>query len=188
MATTRSMNSRFERQPFWVTALTAGLLAAGFRRRSSGHNKKKDAAKTKVERGWREVLRVLYGNVSEHRVTAIAAGVTYFALLAMFPFVAAIVSIYGLFGDAGALRGHLDQLSSFLPGGALDVVGDQLKRAASGEKTTLSFAFLVSVLLSLWSANAGMKGLFDALNIVYGAKETRGFITLNAISLTFTAG
>src|SRR3982751_7119869 len=87
----------------------------------------------KIKKGWREIARVLYGNVSEHRVTAIAAGVTYFALLAMFPFVAAIVSIYGLFGDAGALREHLAQLSSFLPGGALDVVGDQLKRAASGE-------------------------------------------------------
>jgi membrane protein len=188
MATTRSMNSRFERQPFWVTALTTGLLAAGFRRRSSGHNKKKDAAKTKVERGWREVAKVLYGNVSEHRVTAIAAGVTYFALLAMFPFIAAIVAIYGIFGDPAALRSHLDQLSALLPGGAINVIADQLELAASGPKTTLSFALVVSILISLWSANAGMKALFDALNIVYGAKERRGFITLNAVSLAFTAG
>jgi len=98
------------------------------------------------------------------------------------------VAIYGLFGDPAAVGAQLDQLSSFLPGGALDVVGDQLKRAASGGKATLSLAFLVSVAISLWSANAGMKALFDALNIVYGAKETRGFVALNAVSLTFTLG
>jgi len=123
--------------------LTAGLLAIGFRR--TERKPKAKSIEKKAERGWREIARVLYGNVSEHRVTAIAAGVTYFALLAMFPFIAAIVAIYGLFGDPAAVGAQLDQLSSFLPGGALDVVGDQLKRAASGGKATLSLAFLVSV-------------------------------------------
>jgi membrane protein len=178
---------RAGRQPLWATALTAGLLAIGFSRRAPIETKKAKIEK-KVERGWREVARILYGNVSEHRITAIAAGVTYFALLAMFPFVAAIVSIYGLFGDMSALALYLNQLSAFLPGGAIEIVGDQLKRVASGGKTTLSFAFLVSVIISLWSANAGMKALFDALNIVYGARETRGFVTLNAISMSFTVG
>src|SRR5690242_16069280 len=181
----RSTQAR--RQPWWATALTATLLVGGFRRRPQRHPEN-DSTQTKVDRGWREVMRILYGHVSEHRVTAIAAGVTYFALLAMFPFIAAIVAIYGLFGDPAAVGAQLDQLSSFLPGGALDVVGDQLKRAASGGKATLSLAFLVSVAISLWSANAGMKALFDALNIVYGAKETRGFVALNAVSLTFTLG
>jgi membrane protein len=175
------------RQPWWATALTATLLAGGFRHRPDRHPEKTSTEK-KVDRGWREVMRILYGHVSEHRLTAIAAGVTYFALLAMFPFIGAIVAVYGLFGDTGALGTHLDQLASFLPGGAIEIVGDQLKRAAEGGKTTLGFAFLASVAISLWSANAGVKALFDALNIVYDANETRGFITLNAVSLAFTAG
>jgi membrane protein len=104
------------------------------------------------------------------------------------PILGAIVAIYGLFGDTGALRTHLEQLSTVPPGGALDVIGDQLKRVAEGEKSTLGLAFLLSLAISLWSANAGIKALFDALNIVYGAKEKRGFIKLNAVSLTFTIG
>jgi membrane protein len=175
------------RQPWWATALTAMLLAAGFRRRKQ-RRPENDRIEKKMDRGWREVMRILYGHVSEHRLTAIAAGVTYFALLAMFPFIGAIVAVYGLFGDTATLGAHLDQLASFLPGGGIEVVGDQLKRAAEGGKTTLSFAFLVSVAISLWSANAGVKALFDALNIVYDANETRGFIALNAVSLAFTAG
>ena len=70
----------------------------------------------------------------------------------------------------------------------MKVIGDQLQRVASGGTTALGATFLVSLAISLWSANAGMKALFDALNIVYGATESRGLIKLNAVSLAFTAG
>jgi len=117
-----------------------------------------------------------------------AGGVTFFVLLAMFPAIAALVSVYGIFSDPATIGTHLDDLSSFMPGGAIEVIGDQLGRVASGGKTTLGATFLFTLGLSLWSANAGMKALFDALNIVYDAEERRGLIKLNAVSLTFTAG
>jgi membrane protein len=135
-----------------------------------------------------EIARLLYSAIGQHRVVSIAAGVTFFVLLAIFPAIAALVSIYGIFSDPATIRTHLDDLSSFLPGGAIEVVGDQLGRVASGGKTTLGATFLFTLALSLWSANAGMKALFDALNIVYDAEERRGLIKLNAVSLTFTAG
>jgi hypothetical protein len=50
---------------------------------------------------------------------------------------------------------------------------------------TLGLTFLVGFGVSLWSANAGMKSLFD---IMYGEEEERGFVKLNAISLLFTVG
>src|SRR5262249_48312423 len=59
------------------------------------------------------------------------------------------------------IRTHLNDLSSFLPGGAIEVVGDQLGRVASGGKTTLGATFVFTIGLSLWSANAGMKALFN---------------------------
>src|SRR4029079_14478830 len=90
------------RQPWWATALTATLLVAGFRRRPQRHPEN-DSTQTKIDRGWREVLRSVSGHVAERRVTPVAAGVTYVALLAMFPFIGAIVAVYGLFGDTAAL-------------------------------------------------------------------------------------
>ena len=48
--------------------------------------------------------------------------------------------------------------------------------------------FFTGLAISLWSANAGIKALIDALNVVYGEKEKRGFFKLNALSLTFTVG
>src|SRR6476619_1765114 len=112
---------------------------------------------------------------------------TFYSLLAIFPALAALVAIYGLFSDPAAITGHLDQVSGFMPSGAIDVARDQLTRVASKGHQTLGFTFAIGLGVFLWSANAAMKSLFDTLNIVYAEQEKRGFIKLNAVSLTFTA-
>ena len=117
---------------------------------------------------------------------ALAAGMTYYSLLAIFPAIAALVAVYGLFADPTAIAKHLDQVSGILPGGAIDVARDQLTRVASKGSGTLGTTFVIGLVISLWSANAAMKSLFDTLNIVYGEREKRGFVKLNAISLSFT--
>lgn len=137
-------------------------------------------------RGWKDILLRVYDNISEHRILALAAGMTYYSLLAIFPALAALVAIYGLFSDPGSIAKHLDQVSGLVPGGAIDVARDQLTRVASKGHQTLGLTFLVGLAVSLWSANAAMKSLFDTLNIVYGEREKRGFVKLNAVSLSFT--
>lgn len=139
-------------------------------------------------RGWKDILLRVYENVSEHRVIAIAAGVTFYVILALFPALAALVALYGFFADPNTIGQHLNALSSFVPGGALDIIGEQMKRVAAQGNGTLSFAFLLGLAISLWSANSGMKAMFDALNVVYAEREKRGFVMLNAISLAFTLG
>jgi membrane protein len=139
-------------------------------------------------RGWKDILLRIYHNLSEHRVVAIAAGVTFYALLAIFPAIAAMVSVYGLFADAKTISDQLASASSVLPGGAIDIIGEQLQRLTAQPSSKLGLTFFTGLAISLWSANAGMKALFDTLNIVYGEKEKRSFIKLNAVSLAFTVG
>jgi membrane protein len=138
-------------------------------------------------RGRGDILLRVYNNIGKDRVITIAAGVTFYSLLAMFPAIAALVAIYGLFADPATISSNLDSLSGLLPGGAIDVIHDQMTRIASRGKGTLGLAFAIGLLVSLWSANAGIKSLFDALNLVYNEEEKRGFIKLNLMSLTFTA-
>jgi membrane protein len=139
-------------------------------------------------RGWKDILWRTYEEFNKDRVMSVAAGVTYYALLALFPAIAALVSIYGLFADPGTIQGHLNTLSGVLPGGALDIIREQVTRIASQGNGTLGFGFAFGLGLSLWSSNAGMKAIFDALNIVYGEEEKRSFIKLNLLSLSFTLG
>ena len=75
-----------------------------------------------------------------------------------------------------------------MPGTAYELISDQITRIAGNNDGKLTVAFAIALGLALWSANAGMKAVFDALNIVYDEDEKRGFIKLNAISLTFTLG
>ncbi|ANY81190.1 hypothetical protein BB934_25680 [Microvirga ossetica] len=138
--------------------------------------------------GWKDILWRTYEEFGQDRIMAVAAGVTYYALLAMFPAIAALVSIYGLFADPATIQGHLDALSGVLPSGAMDIVREQVTRIATAGGGKLGLSFLIGLVLSLWSANAGMKAMIDALNIVYDEEEKRSFLKLNLESLAFTLG
>ena len=139
-------------------------------------------------RGWKDILLRVYANISKHRILALAAGMTYYSILAIFPAIAALVAVYGLFSDPSMIARHLDQLGGFLPDGAIEVAREQLTRVASKGSGTLGLTFLAGLGVSLWSSNAAMKSLFDTLNIVHDEEEKRGFVRLNAISLSFTVG
>ena len=136
--------------------------------------------------GWKSILLEVWDRIGRDRVIAVAAGFTFYAILAIFPAITAIVSIYGLFADARTINGMVNALSGVLPGGAVSVITDQVQRIASQGGQTLGTAFLIGLLVSLWSANAGVKAMFDALNVAYETPERRGFLRLNAVSLAFT--
>lgn len=138
--------------------------------------------------GWKDIAVRVYLEFNKDRVLAVAAGVTFYTLLSLFPAIAALVTCYGLFADVNAINEHLAQLHAVLPTGAVELIGDQIKRIAAKGSSSLSVTFFTSLLLSLWSANAAMKAMFDALNVVYEEEEKRNFLWLNIRSLTFTVG
>lgn len=138
--------------------------------------------------GWLDIIRRTYHEVDRDRVLAVAAGVTFYGLLALFPALTALVSLYGLAAEPGTISQQLVMLDGFLPSGATDFLRDQIARIASGGETTLGLTALASIIFAIWSANAGVKALFDALNVAYGEDEKRGFIALNLVSLLFTTG
>lgn len=86
------------------------------------------------------------------------------------------------------LNDHLALVGGFLPAGGVDIIQEQVNRIAAKGEAKLGFAFAFGLALALWSANAGMKALIDALNVIYDEKEKRGFIKLNFVSLVLTAG
>jgi membrane protein len=140
-------------------------------------------------KGWKDILWRVYERFGRDRILLVAAGVTFYALLAFFPAIAALVSLYGLFADPSTVTKHLADLSGILPGGAMDLISDQVKRITSKGSGTLGFAFFSGLAISLWSANAVMKAIFDALNVVYEEEEKRSFVvlTLQALACTLAA-
>jgi membrane protein len=136
--------------------------------------------------GWRDIaLRVFHG-ISEDRIMTISGGVTFFVLLALFPGLAGLISLYGLFADSTTIAQHLNSLDGILPEGGMQILRDQLQQLTSQPPQKLGFATLASLAISLWSANGGIKAMFEGLNAVYEENEKRSFIKLNAISLALT--
>src|SRR5437588_666295 len=86
--------------------------------------------------------------------------------------------------DVRTRRGHSG--GSVLPGGAIDIVGDQMTRVATQSNGSLGIGAIAGLLIALWSANAGTKAVYDGLNVAYREKEKRGFVSLNISSLIFT--
>jgi membrane protein len=137
-------------------------------------------------RGWKDILWRTWREVSQDRLSAVAGGVTFYALLAIFPAIGVFVSLYGLVADVSQVRGQLAQIADFLPSEVLSIVGAQMQHLAGGKPASLSAAFVISLLLSVWSANAGMKALFDGLNVAYDEVEKRNFFTRTLLTYGFT--
>jgi membrane protein len=137
-------------------------------------------------RGWKDVLARTYNEIQDDRLLAVAAGVVFYSLVALFPGIAAGVSSYALFADAATIGKHLSVAADIVPAGSLELVGQEIQRIAAKSDGRLTFGFVAGLVLALWSANAGMKAIFDALNVIYDEDEKRSFVRLNLVSLFFT--
>jgi membrane protein len=96
------------------------------------------------------------------------------------------VSLYGLFASPAAIGDHLSLAAGILPQSSIDMLRDHIKQLTSRSSANLGLGFFFGLAVALWSANAGMKAIMDALNVVYEEQEKRGFITLTAVSFAFT--
>lgn len=155
--------------------------------RQAGRGRDADAPTDMPLRGWRDILLRSWENFLGHRLMLIAAGLTFFALLGIFPALAAIVSVYGLFTDPAHIADQISLLEGLVPGGALDMLASQMTDIASRSDGALTLGLAASLGIALWTANAGMRNLFNALNIVYEEDEKRGVIRMTFVSLAFTA-
>jgi membrane protein len=139
-------------------------------------------------RGWKDILLRTRREFVSDNIPMIAAGVTFYSLLALFPGIAAFVALYGLFADVADAQRHLQTLSFVLTPDMLKLIGDQMIRLAGADKGGQSLAFVASIAVSIWSANGAVKAMMTGLNIAYDEQETRSFVRKTLVSLAFTLG
>lgn len=138
------------------------------------------------KRGWRDVLLRTKDHVQEDNLSLIAAGVAFYAMLALFPGLAAVVSLYGLVNTGADVVRQFENLSVMLPVEARPILIDQVRSLAESSDTALGLTVIGGLLFALLSAMKGMKALITALNVAYKEREKRGFIRLNLVAFVLT--
>lgn len=138
--------------------------------------------------GWKTVLLRVKEEIGENNVSIVSAGVAFYAFLAVFPALAALVSIYGLAMNPESIQNQLSQISDMMPQQAYEILKEQLQSLTSTSGSALGWSMVIGLLFSVWSANKGTKSLFTGVEIAYDTSNDRGFIKQNALTLGFTFG
>lgn len=121
-------------------------------------------------------------------LSLIAAGVAFYAMLAIFPTIIAMVSVYALVADPQQIRSQLDPVIRALPPGGGELVVNQLTGAIDAGHGGLTFSLAISLLATVWAASAGVRALMTGLNVINHRSESRGFIKLRALAVGLTIG
>ena len=139
--------------------------------------------------GWAGIGWRIFLSIFKHRLLTTSGGVAFFSMLALFPALATIVSLYSLFADPHAIPQRVGLLAGVVPTSVIDLMKDETQSLAARHSiSTVSTAFLIGLLVSIWNANAGVSALFDALNVVHGETEQRSLLRFYATTFAMTLG
>ena len=138
--------------------------------------------------GWKEVMLRTKQEIKNDNIPLLAAGVAFYAFIALFPALIAAVTVYGLVADPQQVEQQIESLSNQLPDEAASLIAEQLRSIASSSSTALGWGLVVSLAGALFAASGGVQNLVKAVNIAYDEEETRGFLKLRGLALLLTLG
>jgi membrane protein len=136
--------------------------------------------------GWKRVLARVKDRTLRDNLSIIAAGVAFYAFLAIPSALTALVALYGLAFNPADVQRQLSALHGVMPAEAVQLVTQQLKAVTSQPQTSLGIGFIVALLVAIWGARSAMSTFITALNIAYGEEERRSFFRFQAMAFGLT--
>ncbi len=136
--------------------------------------------------GWKQILKRTFHQIKEDRIQIVAAALAFYGLLAVFPALIAVISIYGLVADPQQVQEQIEQLAQALPPETATLISSQLTSIVESSSTALGWGAVLAILGALWAVSSGVQQLIKAINIAYNEEETRGFIKMRLVSLALT--
>ncbi len=137
-------------------------------------------------KGWKDIAFRVKDEVAKDRVGLIAAGVAFYGFLAIFPAIAALMAISGLFYDPTDITDQLQSLTALVPQDIIDIVVQQARSVTGSTDSDLGLTALLAVGIALYSASKGVGSLMEGINVAYDEEEKRGFFKLKLVTLALT--
>lgn len=137
-------------------------------------------------KGWKDIAFRVKDEIAADHVGLISAGVAFYALMAIFPAITALMALAGLVFEPEQMMAQLETLASFMPEDAAQIILDQAVAVTGSQNAGLGLAFFVGIAIAIYSASKGMASLIEGLNVAYDEEETRGFVKRTALKLGLT--
>ncbi|MDN3595500.1 YihY/virulence factor BrkB family protein [Zunongwangia endophytica] len=139
-------------------------------------------------KGWWEVLKQIYSEIGEDKVSIVSAGVAFYAFLAVFPAIMALISIYGLATDPQDIERQISELSAMMPKQAFEILQQRIDVFLESHGDKLGWGTLFGILFSIWSANKGTNGLLTGVDIAYDTEQDHNIFKQYLMASIFTVG
>lgn len=138
--------------------------------------------------GWLDIVWRVKQKIEEDKLTMLAAGIAFYALLALFPAIAAIISLWALVLDPQDMVRQIGELARVFPLQGMELIETQAREVGNNTDTGLSLTAIGSLLVALYVASKGVHGLIVGLNIVYGERERRSAFRRGLLRAAMTLG
>ncbi|WP_457355287.1 YhjD/YihY/BrkB family envelope integrity protein [Sphingomonas sp. UYP23] len=138
-------------------------------------------------KAWIAIAKRTWAETSTDNIGLIAAGVAFYAFLALVPLLGAIVLVYGLAANPATVMRNMTQLTSVMPSDVAKLVGDQLMNVVKTSDGKKGLGLLLALGLAVFGARNGAGAVITALNVAYEEEEKRGFLKVNLLAIGMTA-
>jgi membrane protein len=136
--------------------------------------------------GWLQIVKRAWKEAKKDAVPLLAAGVAFYAFLAMVPTLIALVMLYGLVSEPAEVAEQVESFGSALPSQAEELLQTQMESLAKTSDRALGIGLIIALVLALWSASSGISNLITALNVAYDEEDRRGFVKSRLLALGLT--
>ncbi|PTX44325.1 membrane protein [Christiangramia gaetbulicola] len=137
-------------------------------------------------KGWIDIGKRVWHEMKIDHVQIVSAGVGFYFFLSIFPTIVAAISIYSLVLEPSQIQEQISRLNIIMPDQAFGMITDFLKPILEQSRKEIGWGLVISILVSIWSANKGTSALFQGINIAYDEVDNRGFFKKNVLTLIFT--
>lgn len=131
---------------------------------------------------WRVFSRAVM-RVYEREAMLYVGGISFFALLAIFPTLGILAGLYGLIFSPEQAVAQVAAVADLMPPSAQPLITDQLVRLAYASRSTLSIQSLVALAVALYASHRGFKALLAGLSLLHGEENPRGIVKFNFLAL-----
>lgn len=175
-------------QKLAIIGILAGTLAAGLKRRQHLDVVHPSAHGNPVRlsgKDWKTALIGTKNALGDKHLPTLAAGVAYYSILALFPFLAAAVAIAALVISPEQLDALIRTTQEYLPADISSVIASQLQSLVSRRSDNI-VAATIAIAIALFGASGASKNLVIASNVAYEVKESRGWLAQQAWGIIWT--